>query len=75
MTSIGLPQTSTTAFSRLKRFAPYMVLGPISGPLAARAVHNFREGRPVLGSLYAIAMVEITLLLPVIVGALGIRLI
>jgi len=38
-------------------------------------VTNFRGGRPVLGSLYAIALAEITVLLPVIVAHLGLRLI
>jgi hypothetical protein len=41
----------------LARIAPYMLLGPISGPLAAGAVVNLRGGRPVLGSLYAVALV------------------
>jgi hypothetical protein len=60
--------------SRFKKFAPYLLLGPITGPLAAAMVHNFREGRPVLATLYGVAMVEIIVLLPVITTALGVRL-
>jgi hypothetical protein len=36
-------------------------------------VHHYRGGRPVLASLYGIAMVEIIVLLPVITAALGVR--
>jgi hypothetical protein len=39
-----------------KRLAPYLALGPISGPLTAGVVLNFRDGRPVLGSLYTLAL-------------------
>lgn len=60
--------------SRFKRIAPYFLAGPISGPLLAGVVINFREGRPVLGSLYAIALVEMTVLLPVITANLGLKL-
>jgi len=59
---------------RWKRLAPFFLLGPISGPLAAGVVFNFREGRPVLATLYAVALVELTLLLPVIVATLGLKL-
>jgi hypothetical protein len=75
MTAIDVaPQPAVKRFSRLKRIAPYLLLGPISGPLAAGAVFNFREGRPVLGSLYAIALVEIAILLPYVTATLGLRL-
>ena len=60
---------------RWKRLAPFFLLGPISGPLAAGVVFNFREGRPVLAIMYAVALVELTLLLPVIVATLGLTLI
>lgn len=59
---------------RLKRLAPFFLLGPVSGPLTAGVVFNLREGRPVLALLYAVALVEVTLLLPVIVGHLGLKL-
>jgi len=57
--------------SRFKRLAPYFLVGPISGPLLAGAVINFREGRPVLGGLYAIALVQYGVLLPSISAKLG----
>jgi hypothetical protein len=62
------------AVSRFKRLAPYFLVGPISGPLLAGVVINFRGGRPVLASLYAIALVEFTVCLPLIVAHLGLRL-
>lgn len=49
---------------RWARVAPFLLIGPISGPLLAGVVFNFREGRPVLGSLYAIALAEFVVLLP-----------
>lgn len=60
---------------RWKRLAPFFLLGPISGPLLAGVVFNFREGRPVLAILYAIALVEFIVLLPIIVTKLGLDLI
>jgi hypothetical protein len=60
--------------SRFKRIAPYFIAGPISGPLLAGVVINFREGRPVLASLYAIALTEMAICLPMITAHLGLRL-
>lgn len=74
MTSMTVPQSSSPGVSRLKRIAPFLLLGPISGPLTAGVIFNFREGRPVLGSLYAIALVEVVVLLPLITASLGLRL-
>ncbi|MGH6908632.1 MAG: hypothetical protein ACREE0_00505 [Phenylobacterium sp.] len=54
--------------SRIKRLAPFFLVGPISGPLLAGVVFNFRDGRPVLGGLYVIALVEYTFLLPALVA-------
>jgi len=59
--------------SRFKRLAPYFLIGPISGPLLAGVVHNFQGGRPILAGLYAIALVEYTLLLPVLVAKFGLK--
>jgi hypothetical protein len=73
---VTLDETQPTAaprFSRLKRLAPYLLLGPITGPLCMAMVHHFRGGRPVLATLYGIAMVEIIVLLPVITAGLGLR--
>jgi hypothetical protein len=52
--------------ARIKRLAPYLLLGPVSGPLVAGIVHNFRGGRPVLGSMYAVLLLEFIYLLPVL---------
>lgn len=60
---------------RWKRLAPFLLLGPISGPLLAGVVFNFREGRPVLAGLYAIALLEFVVLLPVVVAQLGLNLV
>ncbi len=60
---------------RLRRLAPYFLIGPISGPLLAGVVINFREGRPVLGSLYAVLLAQYVVLLPAVTAKLGIRLI
>jgi hypothetical protein len=38
------------------RWAPYLALGPVSGPLAAGVVLNLRDGRPVLASLYVLLL-------------------
>jgi hypothetical protein len=61
--------------TRFKRLAPYFIIGPISGPLCAGVVHNFRGGRPVLASLYAVALVQYAVLLPALVAKLGVKLI
>lgn len=67
-----VPRPST---SRLRRLAPYFLIGPISGPLFAGVVINFRGGRPFLAALYAIALVQYALLLPLIAARLGFSLI
>jgi hypothetical protein len=59
---------------RVKRLAPFFLAGPISGPLLAGVVLNFRQGRPVLGSLYAIALAEMTICLPLITAKLSLAL-
>ncbi len=69
MTTLGF-----TVSPRVKRLAPFFLAGPISGPLLAGAVLNFKEGRPVLAALYAIALAEITIFLPLITAKLGLAL-
>jgi len=39
-----------------KRLAPFLLLGPVTGPFMAGVVFNFKDGRPVLGGLYMIAL-------------------
>jgi hypothetical protein len=61
-----------TAHERILRLAPFFALGPISGPLTAGIVLNARGGRPVLASLYGLALglwlalapIEVAQLLP-----------
>lgn len=54
--------------SRLARLAPFFLIGPISGPLVAGIVFNFRGGRPFLGTLYAILLALFVVLLPLLAG-------
>ncbi len=53
--------------------APFLLAGPISGPLLAGAVLNAREGRLVLAALYAVAFLEVSILLPYVVASLGLK--
>ena len=57
--------------SRFKRLAPYFLVGPVSGPLLAGVVINFRGGRPVLATLYCIALAQYAFLLPALVAKYG----
>lgn len=49
---------------RTPAWIAYAALGPISGPLAAGAVRNWRKGERLLAALYVVAMVEAVLLAP-----------
>lgn len=49
--------------------APFLLLGPISGPLLAGVVLNFRDGRPVLATMYAVVFVGLTALAPALAAA------
>jgi hypothetical protein len=48
----------------------YAALGPISGPLAAGAVRNWRKGERVLAGFYVAAMVEAFVLAPIVLAHL-----
>lgn len=61
--------------ARFKRLAPFFLIGPISGPLLAGVVFNFRDGRPLLGSLYAVAFTEFLFLLPAVTTKLSANLV
>jgi hypothetical protein len=50
------------------RIAPYLVLGPVSGPLTAGVVVNFRDGHPVLASMYGFLLASWLILVPVAVA-------
>ncbi len=60
--------------SRLKRLAPYFLIGPISGPLVAGVVINLRDGRPMLAGLYGVLLIQYIVLLPALVAKLGLSL-
>ncbi|HEY5288600.1 MAG TPA: hypothetical protein VIJ59_01075 [Caulobacteraceae bacterium] len=51
--------------ARVARLAPFFALGPISGPLTAGIVLNFRRGNPVLATLYCVALTLWLVLAPV----------
>lgn len=40
----------------LSRFARWLLLGPITGPLAEGIYRNVRAGEPMLATLYAVAL-------------------
>lgn len=54
----------------LKRVAPFLLVGPISGPLLEAVVFNLREGRPVRATLYGAALLEYVILLPTVTAHL-----
>ena len=56
---------------RWARVVPFFLIGPISGPMLAGVIFNYREGRPVLSSLYAIALAEYVILLPALTVHFG----
>ena len=64
------PKRDST-LTRWMRLAPFLLAGPISGPLLAGVVFNARAGRPVLAALYAVALVEVSVLLPYVLACLG----
>jgi hypothetical protein len=49
----------------LGKVAPYLVLGPVSGPLTAGVVVNLRGGRPFLAGLYGFLLASWLFLAPV----------
>jgi hypothetical protein len=51
-----------TLRQHLTRVAPFLLLGPISGPVMAGVVLNLRDGRPVLAAMYGVLFVELTFL-------------
>jgi hypothetical protein len=58
----------------VKHLAPYMLLGPISGPLTAASVYYFRKGEPVMGALYVFVTLQVFFLLPILLAKLTIKL-
>jgi hypothetical protein len=58
------------AMPKLSRWAPYAMLGPITGPLTWRLRCSLREHRPLLATLYAAAIVETYVVLPLVLADL-----
>ena len=52
--------------ARLMRVAPFLVLGPLTGPLAAGLLSSLKKGRHAMGGVYALGIVEVLLGLPAI---------
>lgn len=57
--------------SKFRRLAPYFLIGPISGPLVAGVVINWRGGRPVLAGMYSVALAQYLILLPMLATHYG----
>ena len=55
----------------LKRLAPWLLLGPIAGPLAEGAFRSLREGQTVLAGLYALAIPMAWLVLVALIRVAG----
>ncbi len=75
MTAVSdIPEAPTSRFARWRKYLPFLLLGPVSGPLIAAIVFNFRAGRRVVASLYVVALISFTILLPYVTARLGLRL-
>ena len=55
-------------------WAPFLAMGPISGPLAEGVYRNLRKGNRVLAGLYAFAVVETFFVLPIVVAGAALNL-
>jgi hypothetical protein len=57
--------------SKFRRIAPYFLIGPISGPLVAGVVINWRDGRRVLAGMYGVVLAQYLILLPMLTTHYG----
>jgi hypothetical protein len=55
--------------SRLARYLPFLALGPITGPIMARATYHATHSAPVLAGLYVCMAVEFWALMPMLLSA------
>ena len=53
-------------FARIIRVAPFLVLGPLTGPLALGLFHSVKQGRHWMGGVYALGIVEVVFGLPAV---------
>ena len=75
MTAVSdIAEAPTSRFARWKKYLPFLLLGPVSGPLAAAMVFHFRAGRRVVAAFYGVALVSFVILLPYVTARLGLRL-
>lgn len=70
MTDAETPPQGRTLKQHAIRLAPFMLLGPITGPLVAGVVLNLKDRRPVLAGLYAVLLAELTLAAPLLAAHL-----
>jgi hypothetical protein len=54
--------------SVVRRVAPFLLLGPLTGPLAAGLVFCLRAHRPVMAVIYGVGILEVWFGLPTILG-------
>ena len=59
------PHSKSAFAGRVAWIATVLTLGPISGPLGAGVLVNFRHGRPFLGSMYAFLLAAWLAFLPI----------
>ena len=52
----------------LIRFAPFLVLGPLTGPLTAGLFNSLKTGRHFMGGVYALGIIEVFLGLPMLLA-------
>jgi hypothetical protein len=55
--------------TRLLRYAPFLALGPITGPIMARATYHATHKAPILAALYVCMAAEFWALAPLVLGA------
>ena len=60
----GAVAATVDSDSRARRLGPFLLLGPLTGPLVAGVVLNLRRGNRVLASMYAYLLVYGTFGLP-----------
>jgi hypothetical protein len=52
--------------ARLKHIAPFLLLGPLTGPLVAGLLASVSAQRPFMVFIYALGLIEVALGLPAI---------
>jgi len=52
--------------ARLMRVAPFLILGPLTGPLVAGLLSSLKKGRLVIGGAYVLGIIEVVLGLPTV---------